>query len=146
MLKLAHFRKTLFKCDIGLVHLTSKVISIPGTVDRSLNNYNANYCKALTTVTFNRMGMVLDIPCNLESIRVPLAVTYQKHLQRKEKQFVHGQSTRNPKNSCMSSVCRFISKMSIIKSSLLDKNQTNSLPYAVHVICAQTSVSLSVFL
>lgn len=107
VLKLAHFRKTLFKCDIGLVHLTSKVISISGTVDRSPNNYNANYCKALTTVTFNRMGMVLDIQCNLESIRVSLAVAYQKHLQRKEKQ-----KKKNPKNSFKSSVCCFISKMS----------------------------------
>lgn len=90
-LKLAHFRRSLFKCDIGLVHLTSKVISISGAFDRSLNNYNANYCKALTTVTFNRMGMVLDISCNLESIRVSLAVISQKHLQGKEKQFVHGE-------------------------------------------------------
>lgn len=123
VLKLAHFRKTLFKCDIGLVHLTSKVISISGTVDRPLNNYNANYCKALTTVTFNRMGMLLDIPCNLESIRMSLAVTHQKHLQRKEKLDSEPEILKTP--ACHLYVASFL-KCQINKSSLLDKHQTNS--------------------
>lgn len=54
--------------------------------DGSPSNYNANYCKALTTVTFNRLGTALGISCHLESEPSSLAVTNKRHMQEIERQ------------------------------------------------------------
>lgn len=65
-------------------------------LDGSVSNYNANYCKALTTVTFNRLCAALGISCHLGSEPSSLAVTYKRHVQEIEGQWRRNVQNNNP--------------------------------------------------
>lgn len=50
-------------------------------LDGSPSNYNANYCKALTTVTFNRLCTALGVSYHLRSEPSSLAVAHVQEIE-----------------------------------------------------------------
>lgn len=53
VLNLIHFRKRLFKCDIGLVHLTYRSFQFQLSIDYLQNNYSY----LLIALIFNNMNV-----------------------------------------------------------------------------------------